>query len=107
DPDWIYEFKWDGVRALAYIRSNELRLVSRNEKEMTFRYPELAVLSSRVNAKQAIVDGEIVCLDESGRPSFQLLQSRIGLQNASEIARLARLTPVVYYIFDILYYDRL
>lgn len=104
-PEWLYESKWDGVRAICFIKEGRARFVSRNGKEIGFRYPELAGLPERIHAGQAILDGEIVALDEKGQPSFQLLQSRVGLKNEKEIKRLASEHSVVYYVFDLLYYN--
>jgi bifunctional non-homologous end joining protein LigD len=106
DPEWIYEIKLDGVRAVCFLKDGKMRLVSRNGKEMNLRYPELAGLTEMIGDKNAILDGEIVALDENGKPSFQRLQSRIGLTKAKEIETLSVKFPVVYYVFDLLYYDR-
>ncbi|MGZ4816119.1 MAG: DNA polymerase ligase N-terminal domain-containing protein [Terriglobales bacterium] len=72
-PDWLYEIKWDGYRAIAFIENGKLRLVSRNQNEMTSLYPELQVLPKQVKATQAILDGEVVALEQRK----QLLQSII------------------------------
>ncbi len=104
DPGWLFETKWDGVRALAYLSGGSVRLISRNDKDMTARYPELAGLAKAVKG-DAILDGEIVALDEAGRSNFQLLQARVGLQEAADIERMAAKTPVVYEAFDLLYAD--
>jgi bifunctional non-homologous end joining protein LigD len=104
-PEWLYELKWDGVRAICYIQNGKARFVSRNDKDMSFRYPEIADIANFINAETAILDGEIVALNDDGLPSFQLLQSRVGLKNEKEIERLARENPVVYYAFDLLYYN--
>ncbi len=95
-----WEFKWDGVRAIAYVSSDEVRLVSRNDKEMAASYPELAVLASRVDAP-VILDGEIVAL-RGGRPDFGALQSRMHVRRPT--ARLVEGTPVQLYLFDLLHY---
>lgn len=105
DPDWIFETKWDGFRSVCFLRNGKARFVSRNQLDMTPQYPELAKIGTRVKAEQAILDGEIVALDEHGMPRFQLLQPRHGRKNASEIARLAKHSRIVYYIFDLLYYN--
>lgn len=105
DPDWIFETKWDGFRSICFLQNGKARFVSRNQLDMTGQYPELAKLAEYVNAKQVILDGEIVALDEQGRPRFQLLQPRHGRKNAGDIARLAARSRLVYYVFDLLHYD--
>jgi len=77
DDGWAYEIKWDGVRAIAYSTPGELRLESRNLKEITGSYPELARLNRALSSHAAILDGEIVAFDEHGRPSFAALQRRM------------------------------
>jgi bifunctional non-homologous end joining protein LigD len=103
DDRWIFEVKWDGVRALA-ICSDETMLMSRNGNEITAQYPELAKLHDRLVALDAIVDGEIVAM-EKGRPSFERLQSRINLQNTKDIERAMKTIPVCYIAFDLIYLD--
>lgn len=103
--EWLYETKWDGVRTLCFLNEKGIRLVSRNNKEVTARYPELAIVPDTVVATTAILDGEIVAFDEHERSNFQLLQGRVGLKNTAAIARLAREHPAVYCVFDLLYYD--
>ena len=103
--DWIYEVKWDGVRAICYIEDGKLRMVSRNGNVIDRQYPELSILPHHIKAQTAIVDGEIAALDERGVPSFELLQRRINVADASAIATLARHHPVVFYAFDLLYLD--
>lgn len=105
DEDWVFETKWDGIRALAYIDGSGLRIVSRNGTDLRPRYPELESLGSYIDAKTVVLDGEIVALDEHGAPSFQLLQQRISLRDRSAIRRLEQTNPVVYYVFDLLYQD--
>ena len=107
DPEWLFETKWDGVRAISFIRKGHARFVSRNQLEMTGQYPELATLPSYIKGKEAILDGEIVALDEKGISRFQLLQPRLGRKNAIDIARLAAKSRIVFYVFDLLYLDGL
>jgi bifunctional non-homologous end joining protein LigD len=102
-PDWLYEIKWDGVRAICYIQDGRLRMVSRNGNLMERQYPELSVLPHHVKASTAILDGEIAALDNRGLPSFELLQSRINVAEAGAIATLSRNMPVVIFLFDLLY----
>lgn len=105
DPDWLFETKWDGVRAVCFIRNGKASFVSRNQIEMTTQYPELASIAESVSSADAILDGEIVALDGRGVSRFQLLQRRLGRNNSGEIARLASKTRIVYYVFDLLYLD--
>jgi bifunctional non-homologous end joining protein LigD len=103
--NWIYEVKWDGVRAICYIQNGQVRMVSRNGNLIDRQYPELSILPHHIQAKTAIVDGEIAALNERGVPSFELLQRRINVADASSVATLARHHPVVFYAFDLLYLD--
>jgi bifunctional non-homologous end joining protein LigD len=108
--DWLYEIKWDGVRALCFIDQGQvdhgqLRMVSRNGNRMDRQYPELSILPHQINAKQAILDGEIAALDSKGVPSFERLQPRIMVADAAAIALLTRHHPVVLFLFDLLYVD--
>ena len=105
DPDWIFETKWDGVRAICFITKGSARFVSRNQIEMTAQYPELAEIAKQVKASEAILDGEVVALDEHGVSRFQLLQRRLGRKNEGEIRKLASTTRLAYYAFDVLYLD--
>ncbi len=73
-PGWSYEMKWDGVRALLAVERGELRVSSRTERDLTARYPELAGLVAAVGDHEVVLDGEIVVLDDQGRPSFEALQ---------------------------------
>jgi bifunctional non-homologous end joining protein LigD len=118
--DWLYEVKWDGYRALAYVEDGKARLVSRNQNDLTGAFAELAAeLPKQVRARQALIDGEIVALDESGRSSFSLMQQR------TVVGRMAHLIPhirqrkadvghpeaheteipIVFYAFDLLQVD--
>lgn len=107
-PDWLYEIKWDGVRALAYCEDGAVRLLSRNGRDISRQYPELAAVGrawagSGAGPAEAVLDGEIVALDPRGRSSFSRLQQRMNLAAAEEIARARERVPVVYYAFDVLY----
>jgi bifunctional non-homologous end joining protein LigD len=103
--DWLLEVKWDGVRAIAFIDNEELRLVSRNGIRSERQYPELAIVPHRIAARQAVLDGEIAALDEKGVARFHLIQPRIGNADESAVARMAHAAPVVYFVFDLLYLD--
>src|SRR5580704_2160065 len=104
--DWLYEIKWDGYRAITFLDGKLLRLVSRNQNDLTAAYPELHEIPQHVRAGKAILDGEIVALDEQGRPSFGLMQQRTGVgEGGRRIRRTRDDIPVVYYVFDLLYLD--
>jgi len=100
-----FEVKWDGIRALLYSDHGHLNLQGRNFTDFTPRYPELRELARELGARRLILDGEVVALDEDGRPSFERLQTRMHLASDSAVRRRTRDTPVTYMIFDLLYLD--
>jgi bifunctional non-homologous end joining protein LigD len=100
------ELKWDGVRALGVWTAGALRLYARSGADITDRYPELtAPGAATFAADDAVIDGEIVALDERGRPSFSLLQNRMHLSRAADIQAEMRRTPARLYLFDALHAD--
>jgi bifunctional non-homologous end joining protein LigD len=103
--DWLFEIKWDGYRAIAFIEDGKLRLVSRNQNELTDRFPELRDLPKFVHAKTAILDGEVVALDDEGRASFSLMQQRTGFRPGGRRGTAKSEVLVLYYAFDLLYLD--
>ena len=105
NPDWLFELKWDGYRAVAFIEDGRLRLVSRNQNDLTAQFSELGTLPKSVRAQRAVLDGEIVALDDEGRPSFSLMQQRTGFQPGKRRLQGREGVPVIYYAFDLLYLD--
>jgi len=105
EENWSFEVKWDGVRAIAYVKPGRLRLESRNLNEITEAYPEVRGLLRDLGMREAVFDGEIVAFGEDGRPSFERLQRRMHVTSPSAVRRLSASTPVVYAIFDLLYLD--
>ncbi|SPF40619.1 ATP dependent DNA ligase [Candidatus Sulfotelmatobacter kueseliae] len=103
--EWLFEIKWDGYRAIAFIADGKARLVSRNQNDLTPRYPELKDLPRFVKAKTAILDGEVVALDADGKASFSLMQQRTGFRPGGRRAAANADVPVLYYAFDLLYLD--
>jgi bifunctional non-homologous end joining protein LigD len=105
DPEWLFEIKWDGYRAIAFIAKGKVRLVSRNQNDLTAQYPELQSVPSFIPAETAILDGEVAALDEQGRSSFSLMQQRTGIRSGGRRTGSRQDIPVLYYVFDLLYLD--
>jgi bifunctional non-homologous end joining protein LigD len=104
-PEWLFEIKWDGYRAVCFLDNANSRLVSRNQNDLTGQFSELQGLPKLVKAQTAILDGEIVALDEQGRPSFSLMQQRTGIRQGNRHTAARRDVPVMYYVFDLLYLE--
>jgi bifunctional non-homologous end joining protein LigD len=94
--DWIYELKFDGIRLIGVKKDDKVSLLSRNENELTKRFPEIVEAIKTLPARECVIDGEVVALDEEGRSSFQLLQAR---------EMEGRKSPVYFYAFDLLQLD--
>jgi bifunctional non-homologous end joining protein LigD len=105
DLEWLFEIKWDGYRAVSFLQDGKVRLVSRNQNDLTGEFPELHELSKLIKAKNAVLDGEVVALDEQGRASFSLMQQRTGIRKGGRRVGARRELQIVYYIFDLLYVD--
>ena len=91
--NWIYELKFDGFRILAIKTGAKVKLISRNENDLTERFDEVAAALAELPCEECVIDGEVVALDEEGRSSFQLLQAR---------EMEGRQTPLYHYVFDLL-----
>ena len=107
DPDWLFEIKWDGYRVEAVVRDGRARIWTRNQQDAARYFPDLAGPAPWIDAREAIVDGEVVALDADGRPSFSLLQDRTGIRTgrAPGTKRPGAPAPVVYQAFDLLHLD--
>lgn len=102
DASWLFEIKWDGVRAIATIEARKApKIRSRGDKDLLLQFPELHDLGSAFSLLPVIVDGELVALDRHGKSSFQRLQPRLN-RRASD-PELQRAIPVTYAIFDVLF----
>ena len=101
DPDWVFEVKWDGIRAIAYVGEN-LSVRSRNDKELIGSFPELGELKEL--ATNAVLDGEIIVF-KGGRPDFQAAAQRNQLTNPTEIEEARTRSPATYVVFDVLEKD--
>ncbi|MEW6684422.1 MAG: DNA ligase D [Nitrospirota bacterium] len=102
---WLFEVKYDGVRVLASRHGDAIELYARSGQVITRRYPELLGPLRALPMEQFLIDGEIVALDDSGKPSFERLQARMGLTNPRDIARATTAVPVVAIFFDCLALD--
>ena len=91
---WLFEVKWDGIRLVSFIDNGKVSLQTRAGRIVDTEYPQLQAIGGLVKAKQAVLDGEIVALDDEGRPSFQLLQNR----DRDPV-------PLLYVVFDVVYAD--
>jgi bifunctional non-homologous end joining protein LigD len=104
EPRYAFEIKWDGVRAIAYVDGGRARFEGRRGNDITSRYPELRGLGPALGATPAVLDGEIVAFDGE-RPSFERLQRRMHVSNDRAVRRLMGEVPVVYVLFDLLWFD--
>jgi bifunctional non-homologous end joining protein LigD len=101
-PGWAFEFKWDGVRSIVSV-DDGVRAMSRNDRDVSASYPELDVLIDAAAGRRLVLDGEIVAINNSGRPDFGLLQQRMHVQRPT--SSLLRQTPVSFFAFDLLEAD--
>ncbi len=104
-PDHLFEPKWDGLRALMFFRRKKIEFQNRNLRDVTVSYPELQSLSGMIKADKAIMDGEIVVLNQKGIPEFGQLQFRFGQTDPKKIALLHHTNPTTYVAFDLLHLD--
>jgi len=105
ETGWAFEIKWDGVRVLSSIGPKGVRLRSSRGNDISARYPELRRLTDALDDHRVILDGEVVAFDENGRPSFGLLQTRMHLASAKEVAKRAETVPITYVVFDLIELD--
>ncbi|HJY36685.1 MAG TPA: DNA ligase D [Steroidobacteraceae bacterium] len=104
DPQWLYEPKVDGYRVIAFLKDGEVRLQSRRGIDLTTAFPEIVADLKAQAVDSMIVDGEIVALDATGRPSFNALQNRRELTTPNELAAAQRESPVILLCFDLLHF---
>jgi bifunctional non-homologous end joining protein LigD len=100
---WAYEVKWDGARAIVYSEGGRVTVRSRNDRDVTVTFPELAELGAFLGVSPVVLDGEIVALGDDGRPSFARLQNRLHITNPGEARRRAATDPINFVAFDVLY----
>ncbi|HZY79996.1 MAG TPA: non-homologous end-joining DNA ligase [Cyclobacteriaceae bacterium] len=102
---YIYEVKWDGIRALISLEDGQVKIRSRRQHDITSQFPELLIPDKAFRANTALFDAEIVCLDKTGRPSFKNVISRMSATGETNIQKLSKSNPVNCYVFDCLYLD--
>jgi bifunctional non-homologous end joining protein LigD len=103
--DYLYEVKWDGIRALIALDEGDIRIRSRNQHDITARFPELLIPGQAFRAASALFDAEIVCLDDAGKPVFANVLHRMQQSGKGAIERARVRYPAVCYVFDCLYLD--
>jgi bifunctional non-homologous end joining protein LigD len=103
--EYIHEMKWDGIRALIALEDGQLRIRSRNQNDITAKFPELLVAEKAFRATCGLFDAEIVCLDKSGKPDFRKVIHRLMSSGESTIQKLSKTSPAYCYVFDCLYLD--
>ena len=104
-PDYVYEVKWDGIRAMISLDEGQIRIQGRNHNEFTKQFPELLLAEPAFRATSGLFDGEIVCLEADGRPNFTNVIQRMQQSTQGGIERASVKHPVVCYLFDCLYLD--
>lgn len=103
--DWVYEVKWDGMRAVVAVDGTDVRLQTANGKDATASFPELAGLGAALGVRSAVLDGEIVAFDDAGRPDFGRLQRRMHVTDRRVAAQRAAAVPCTLMLFDLLALD--
>jgi bifunctional non-homologous end joining protein LigD len=102
---WLFELKYDGIRAIVAVDGSRVRVVGRHGRDETARYPEAAAIPAQLRSPRALLDSEIVILDAEGRPDFERLQSRVNIVDEGEARRAAERDPVTFAVFDLLSLD--
>ncbi len=105
DEGWAFEIKWDGVRAISFVEGGRIRMMSRNDKDLTPSFPEFRELGEFLGSRPCVLDGEIVVLGENGTPDFGRLQHRLHLASANAVKRQSAESPASYVLFDVLHLD--
>ena len=102
---YVYEVKWDGIRALISLEDGQIKIKTRNQNDVTKQFPELLAADKAFLATCGLFDAEIVCLDNEGKPQFKKVIHRLMSNGDNNIQKLAKSSPVYCYIFDCLYLD--
>jgi DNA ligase D-like protein (predicted ligase)/DNA ligase D-like protein (predicted polymerase)/DNA ligase D-like protein (predicted 3'-phosphoesterase) len=103
--DYLFEVKWDGIRAMIAVEDGQVRIRSRNQNDITSQFPELLAADKTFRATCGLFDAEIVCLNKQGKPEFKKVINRLMASGETTIHKLSKSSPVYCYIFDCLYMD--
>src|SRR5213592_1430961 len=102
---YLYEVKWDGIRAMISLDEGEVRIHGRHRLDITKQFPELLIPEQALRATSGLFDGEIVCLEADGKPNFRNVIHRMQQKTEAAIERARAKHPAVCYVFDCLYLD--
>lgn len=102
-PHFIHQIKWDGIRGITYIYESKIKVRTKNNNDVTAKYPELENLIKQFKGQSAALDGEMVVLDEEGKPSFEKILKRHMLKTDYKINYYVKKNPILYIIFDLLF----
>ena len=105
EQDYLYEVKWDGIRATIHVEEGQVKIRSRSQRDLTAQFPELENVSESFRISNGIFDAEIVCLDSKGKPDFKKVISRMHSSSVSRIQQATKRNPAYAYLFDCLYID--
>ena len=103
--DWVFELKYDGYRAFAVRDEQDVRVLSRNGRNLNATFPDLVHALQHLPFDSFVIDGEIVCHDEAGMPSFARLQRRAGITRDPDVTRAMLASPATFYAFDLLHLE--
>ncbi|MFB0828969.1 DNA ligase [Brevibacillus laterosporus] len=101
--EWIAQIKWDGVRILTYFDGQQVQLFNRRGNERTWHYPEITDIATYSSATSLILDGEVISLGSTGKPSFHEVMRRDGIRRLEKVSHIKSQVPITYMIFDILF----
>lgn len=105
DPNYLYEWKYNGIRIIGRKQGGSASLQGRSGADFTAQFPELADIASHISVGSADIDGEVVCLGENGLPDFNRIQNRIGKREPLVVQNIAKQYPATYMVFDVLRID--
>lgn len=105
EDKYLYEVKWDGIRATIHVEEGQIKIRSRSQRDLTDQFPELQDVSDSFRISHGIFDCEIVCLDKKGRPDFKKVISRMHSSSPAKIQQATKRNPAYAYLFDCMYVD--